>query len=73
MESFGNFEGVGISEILGIFNLDLFLLFYEIFLYKNQVNLFGTNTNALALHYFFWQFTGLYGSIIYRKNHKSLL
>ena len=39
----------------------------------NQLNLVCTNSNARVLLYLFWQFTGLYGSIFYRKNHKALL
>ena len=39
----------------------------------NQLNLFCTNSNALVLHYLFWQLSGLYSYIFYRKNHKVLL
>ena len=78
--NFGNFpwkvsgilKGWEFSEILGIFNLDLFSTFYEIVctkinrtefsLHYIQTHLFCTT--FLTVHWFVW---------VHRKNHKALL
>ena len=59
--NFGNFpwkvsgilKGWEFSEILGIFNLNLFSTFYEIVQKSTELNLFYTNSNTLVLNYFF--------------------
>ena len=53
MESFGNFEGVGIFGNFGNFQFrPIFNILWD-FVYKNQPTEFICNSNALVLHYFF--------------------
>ena len=79
--NFGNFpwkvsgilKGWEFSEILGMFNFDLFSIFvFRLFVQKStELNSFFLNSNTLVLHYFLavswcvWVYN--------RKNHKTLL
>ena len=70
-ESFGNFEGVGFSEILGIFNSDLFSTFFETVCTKISSIEFTVHYIQTVLFLtIFWQFVSL---LVNRKNHKALL
>ena len=65
-------RGWEFSEILGIFNLDLFSTFYEIVCTK--INRTEFSLHYIQTHLFCTTFLTVYWSVwVHRKNHKALL